>query len=191
MSRQGAKRPWTDGFAAQNRTRFPYSFLGYHATGQNGLEGALRATETSCVPLQEAPAYTKPMEKHLAFVGFHSRKGPCLPSFPECRHSILPYWVSLLRAIHRAGYASTIAICRPGLKPDAATNSALPKTWRTKSASCRKALTWNNRNFSIHLRPESSGSGESPNRRYSPRPIGSMSEIILQMAEPLKLRHRR
>ena len=89
MSGQGAKRPWSDGFATQNHTRFSYSFLGYHATGQNGLEGALRATETSCVPLQEAPAYTKPMEKHLAFVGFRSRKGPCLPSFPECRHSIL------------------------------------------------------------------------------------------------------
>ena len=26
-------------------------FLGYHATGHKGLEGALRATETSCVPL--------------------------------------------------------------------------------------------------------------------------------------------
>ena len=29
----------------------PKNFLGYHATGQKGLEGALRATETSCVPL--------------------------------------------------------------------------------------------------------------------------------------------
>ena len=32
------------------------NFLGYHATGQKGLEGALRATETSCVPLQESTA---------------------------------------------------------------------------------------------------------------------------------------
>ena len=29
----------------------PHSFLGYHANGHEGLEGALRATETSCVPL--------------------------------------------------------------------------------------------------------------------------------------------
>ena len=35
------------------------SFLGYHATGHNGLEGALRATETSCVPLLENQALTK------------------------------------------------------------------------------------------------------------------------------------
>ena len=35
------------------------SFLGYHATGNKGLEGALRATETSCVPLLENQALTK------------------------------------------------------------------------------------------------------------------------------------
>ena len=34
------------------------SFLGYHATGQNELEGVLRATETSCVPLLENQALT-------------------------------------------------------------------------------------------------------------------------------------
>ena len=33
------------------------NFLGYHATGQKGLEGALRATETSCVPLLEKSTY--------------------------------------------------------------------------------------------------------------------------------------
>ena len=37
----------------------PKNFLGYHATGQKGLEGALRATETSCVPLLENQALTK------------------------------------------------------------------------------------------------------------------------------------
>ena len=37
----------------------PPSFLGYHATGHNGLEGALRATETSCAPLLENQALTK------------------------------------------------------------------------------------------------------------------------------------
>ena len=31
----------------------PPCFLGYHATGHEGLEGAHRATETSCVPLLE------------------------------------------------------------------------------------------------------------------------------------------
>ena len=77
--------------ASQHKTAqdSPTAFLGTMRPDRMGLEGALRATETSCVPLQEAPAYTKPMAKHLAFVGFHSRKGPCLPSFPECRHSIL------------------------------------------------------------------------------------------------------
>ena len=35
------------------------SFLGYHANGHEGLEGALRATETSCVPLLENQALTK------------------------------------------------------------------------------------------------------------------------------------
>ena len=34
------------------------SFLGYHATGHEGLEGARRATETSCVPLLENQALT-------------------------------------------------------------------------------------------------------------------------------------
>ena len=35
------------------------SFLGYHATGNKGLEGALRATETSCVPPLENQVLTK------------------------------------------------------------------------------------------------------------------------------------
>ena len=34
-------------------------FLGYHANGHKGLEGAHRATETSCVPLLENQALTK------------------------------------------------------------------------------------------------------------------------------------
>ena len=38
---------------------FPNSFLGYHANGHEGLEGALRATETSCVPLLENQALTE------------------------------------------------------------------------------------------------------------------------------------
>ena len=37
----------------------PNSFLGYNANGQIGLEGAHRATETSCVPLLENQALTK------------------------------------------------------------------------------------------------------------------------------------
>ena len=37
----------------------PENFLGYNATGQRGLEGAHRATETSCVPLLEIQALTK------------------------------------------------------------------------------------------------------------------------------------
>ena len=109
MSGQGAKRPWSDGFATQTRTRFSFSFLGYHATGQNGLEGALRATETSCVPLQEAPTYTKP-----GFCGLPQSQGPLPASLSGMSSFNSADWVSLLRAIHRAGYASTTAICRPG-----------------------------------------------------------------------------
>ena len=37
----------------------PENFLGYNATGQRGLEGAHRATETSWVPLLENQALTK------------------------------------------------------------------------------------------------------------------------------------
>ena len=40
----------------------PENILGYHATGQKGLEGAVgsaAATETSCVPLLENQALTK------------------------------------------------------------------------------------------------------------------------------------
>ena len=44
----------------KNLTGIPQnSFLGYHATGQKGLEGAHPATETSCVPLLENQALTK------------------------------------------------------------------------------------------------------------------------------------
>ena len=35
----------------------PENFLGYNAIGHKGLEGAHRATETSCVPLQESTAH--------------------------------------------------------------------------------------------------------------------------------------
>ena len=37
----------------------PPGFLGYNANGHKGLEGALRATETSCVPLLENQVLTK------------------------------------------------------------------------------------------------------------------------------------
>ena len=60
MDRQGAKRLvdwWL--LTTKISQRAAPSFLGYHATGHNGLEGALRATETSCVPLLENQALTK------------------------------------------------------------------------------------------------------------------------------------
>ena len=48
-----------DGAAQRNPHRdSPPGFLGYHANGQRGLEGAHRATETSCVPLLENQAVT-------------------------------------------------------------------------------------------------------------------------------------
>ena len=53
----------TDGLMTpetKNLTGIPQnSFLGYNANGRTGLEGALRATETSCVPLLENQALTK------------------------------------------------------------------------------------------------------------------------------------
>jgi len=45
------------------------SFLGYNATGQKGLEGALRATETPCVPLLENQALTKVSWVLFSFLG--------------------------------------------------------------------------------------------------------------------------
>ena len=59
MDRQGAKRPvdWWP-LTMKISQRAASSFLGYHATGNKGLEGALRATEISCVPLLENQALT-------------------------------------------------------------------------------------------------------------------------------------
>ena len=49
---------WLDGLTLKLHRDPPQSFLGYNANGQKGLEGAHRATETSCVPLQENQALT-------------------------------------------------------------------------------------------------------------------------------------
>ena len=58
---QGAQRPGLM-LLTQKHHKVPLkSFLGYHATGQKGLEGAVgsaAATETSCVPLLENQALT-------------------------------------------------------------------------------------------------------------------------------------
>ena len=57
MDRQGAQRPGACPVPNPEKSQgFLTSFLGYNATGHEGLEGALRATETSCVPLQESTA---------------------------------------------------------------------------------------------------------------------------------------
>ena len=53
-SDRGLKRP-----RLKSHRDFFQSFLGYNATGHKGLEGAFRATETSCVPLLENQALTK------------------------------------------------------------------------------------------------------------------------------------
>jgi len=59
MDSQGAQRPGLM-LLTQKHHKVPLkSFLGYHANGRTGLEGALRATETSCVPLLENQALTK------------------------------------------------------------------------------------------------------------------------------------
>ena len=57
MDSQGAQRPGLM-LLKQKHHKVPLkSFLGYHANGHEGLEGAHRATETSCVPLQESTAH--------------------------------------------------------------------------------------------------------------------------------------
>ena len=59
MDSQGAKRPGLM-LLTQKHHKVPLkSFLGYHATGHEGLEGAHRGTETSCVPLLENQALTE------------------------------------------------------------------------------------------------------------------------------------
>ena len=59
MDSQGAQRPGLM-LLTQKHHKVPLkSFLGYHANGHEGLEGAHRATETSCVPLLENQALTK------------------------------------------------------------------------------------------------------------------------------------
>lgn len=57
MDSQGAQRPGLMTFTQKSHRDTPNSFLGYNANGQRGLEGAHRATETSCVPLQESTAH--------------------------------------------------------------------------------------------------------------------------------------
>ena len=70
MDRQGAKRPVARWFRNQKHHRdSPHGFLGYHATGHEGLEGALWATETSCVPLLENQALTEIFVGAFFFVG--------------------------------------------------------------------------------------------------------------------------
>ena len=59
MDSQGAQRPGLMTFTQKSHKDSPNSFLGYNVNGQTGLEGAHRATETSCVPLQENQALTK------------------------------------------------------------------------------------------------------------------------------------
>ena len=68
MDSQGAKRPVAWRSRNQKHHRVPLrSFLGYYANRHEGLEGAHRATETSCVPLLENQALTK-----LSWVLFRS-----------------------------------------------------------------------------------------------------------------------
>ena len=51
MDSQGAQRPGLM-LLKQKHHKVPLkSFLGYHANGHEGLEGAHQATETSCIPL--------------------------------------------------------------------------------------------------------------------------------------------
>ena len=59
MDSQGAQRPGLMTLTEKSHRDSLTGFLGYNATGQKGLEGALRATETSCVPLLENQALTK------------------------------------------------------------------------------------------------------------------------------------
>ena len=59
MDSQGAQRPGLTTFTQKPHRDSLNGFLGYHATGQKGLEGAHRATEISCVPLLENQALTK------------------------------------------------------------------------------------------------------------------------------------
>ena len=59
MYSQGARRPVACPVPNPEKSQgFLTGFLGYNATGHEGLEGALRATETSCVPLLENQALT-------------------------------------------------------------------------------------------------------------------------------------
>ena len=59
MDSQGAQRPGLMTLIQKSHRDFSNSFLGYNANGQRGLEGAHRATETSCIPLLENQALTK------------------------------------------------------------------------------------------------------------------------------------
>ena len=59
MDRPEAQRPGAEAPQTKISQGFFQSFLGYNANGHKGLEGAHRATETSCVPLLENQALTK------------------------------------------------------------------------------------------------------------------------------------
>ena len=59
MDSPGAQRPSLMTLTQKSHRDSLNGFLGYNATGQKGLEGALLATETSWVPLLENQALTK------------------------------------------------------------------------------------------------------------------------------------
>ena len=63
MDSQGAQRPGLMTFTQKSHRDPPNRFLGYNANGQIGLEGAHRATETSCVPLLENPEFSQVFKK--------------------------------------------------------------------------------------------------------------------------------
>ena len=63
MDSQGAQRPGLMTFTQKSHRDSPNSFLGYNANGQRGLEGAHRATETSCIPPLENPEFSQDFKK--------------------------------------------------------------------------------------------------------------------------------
>ena len=88
MDSQGAQRPGLM-LLKQKHHKVPLkSFLGYHANGHEGLEGAHRATETSCVPLLENPEFG------LVFSDFNWLVA-LTASFPSFFYLILKYSSSI------------------------------------------------------------------------------------------------
>ena len=63
MDSQGAQRPGLMTLIQKSHRDTPNSFLGYNANGQRGLEGAHRATETSCIPPLENPEFSQDFKK--------------------------------------------------------------------------------------------------------------------------------